>query len=258
MEMTTMASSFDPKPYLTKLGTNKDGTPRWYLPTAQRVLWFRTDNPLGTIRTELIQMDGMPVFRAEILNADGILLATGYGSALPKAGAVWAGREIEKAETAAIGRALGHAGYGTQFDGEDGDDTGHLADSPVERKPAPKVTPKPSAKPKADDEPAPSKSVTLDAAVWVKLGKDGKPFYVLYEPQAEHDVFSFTREPFRAAGWDVDAWEYDAPLDKGLGTQINLDKYPLVQMEQAKDGYWHVKHVSAYEFAKPYVEAETA
>jgi hypothetical protein len=98
----------------------------------------------------------------------------------------------------------------------------------------------------------------LDAAVWVKLGKDGKPFYVLYEPQAEHDVFSFTREPFRAAGWDVDAWEYDAPLDKGLGTQINLDKYPLVQMEQAKDGYWHVKHVSAYEFAKPYVEAETA
>jgi hypothetical protein len=113
-------------------------------------------------------------------------------------------------------------------------------------------------KPKADTEVAPSKSVTLDAAVWVKPGKDGKPFYVFYEPQAEHDVFSFTREPFRAAGWDVDGWEYDAPLDKGLGAQINLDKYPLVQMEQAKDGYWHVKHVSAYEFAKPYVEAETA
>jgi hypothetical protein len=139
-----MASSFDPKQYLTKLGTNKDGTPRMYLQTAHRVLWFRTDNPLGTIRTELIQVGDMPVFRAEILNADGILMATGYGSALPKAGAVWAGREIEKAETAAIGRALGHAGYGSQFDGDD--DTDHLADSPVERKPAPKVTPKPSAK----------------------------------------------------------------------------------------------------------------
>jgi hypothetical protein len=139
-----MASSFDPKQYLTKLGTNKDGTPRMYLPTASRVLWFRTDNPAGSITTELVQVEPFPVFRAVITNGEGVLLATAYGSALPKAGAVWAGREIEKAETAAIGRALGHAGYGTQFDGED--DTDHLADSPVERKPAPKVTPKPSAK----------------------------------------------------------------------------------------------------------------
>jgi hypothetical protein len=139
-----MASSFDPKQYLTKLGTNKDGTPRMYLPTASRVLWFRTDNPAGSITTELVQVEPFPVFRAVITNGEGVLLATAYGSALPKAGAVWAGREIEKAETAAIGRALGHAGYGTQFDGDD--DSDHLADSPVERKPAPKVTPKPSAK----------------------------------------------------------------------------------------------------------------
>lgn len=36
--------------------------------------------------------------------------------------------------TAAIGRALAHAGYGTQFAGNEIDDTDHLADSPVERK----------------------------------------------------------------------------------------------------------------------------
>jgi hypothetical protein len=138
-----MASSFDPKQYLTKLGTNKDGTPRMYLQTAHRVLWFRTDNPAGSITTELVQVEPFPVFRAVITNTDGVVLATGYGSALPKAGAVWAGREIEKAETAAIGRALGHAGYGSQFDGDD--DTDHLADSPIASKPA-KSTPKTAPK----------------------------------------------------------------------------------------------------------------
>ena len=157
--------AFDPKPYLKKLGTNKDGTPRMYLETAYRVLWFRTENPLGTIRTELIQIDPTPVFRAEILNADGVLLATGYGSAQQKAGAVYSGREIEKAETAAIGRALGNAGYGTQFDGDD--DSDHLADSPTERKP--KAMPK--ADKKADSKPPAFNKETATAFTnhWYKV-----------------------------------------------------------------------------------------
>jgi hypothetical protein len=137
MEMTM---SFDPTPYLIEMGRDKKGNPKMYLQAAHRVLWFRSDNPLGNIVTELVQLDPFPVFRAVVTNGEGVVLASGYGCAQAKAGSVYAGREVEKAETAAIARALGHAGYGSQFGGED-DDSDHLADSPAQRKPAPKVTP---------------------------------------------------------------------------------------------------------------------
>jgi hypothetical protein len=55
-----------------------------------------------------------------------------------------------KAETAAIGRALAHAGYGTQFTGEDEGD--FLADSPVENGHKPQPKKKPTQKP--EDEAA--------------------------------------------------------------------------------------------------------
>jgi hypothetical protein len=117
-------SKFDPKPYLIKLG-GKD-----YLQVAYRVQWFRTEHPAGRIETDVVNMEPLLV-KAAVYDADGHMLATGHGGA--DAGArkvVWSGREFEKAETAAIGRALAHAGYGTQFTGEDEGE--HLADSPLE------------------------------------------------------------------------------------------------------------------------------
>ncbi|MBK8138476.1 MAG: hypothetical protein IPK52_22140 [Chloroflexi bacterium] len=134
---------FNPEKYLISMGRNKDGTPRMYLQTAHRILWFRTENPLGRITTDLVQVDPFPVMRATVSTADGMILATAYGSAQPKPGSVYAGREIEKAETAAVGRALGMAGYGTQFDGDSDDD--NLADSPMERPAMPEPAPAPSA-----------------------------------------------------------------------------------------------------------------
>ena len=133
---------FNPEKYLISMGRNKDGTPRMYLQTAHRILWFRTENPLGRITTDLVQVDPYPVMRATVSTADGMILATAYGSAQPKAGSVYAGREIEKAETAAVGRALGMAGYGTQFDGDSDDD--NLADSPMERPAMPEPAPLPA------------------------------------------------------------------------------------------------------------------
>ena len=62
-------------------------------------------------------------------------MATGLGS--PKTQGVAAGRPFEGAETAAIGRALAVAGYGTQFTGEEEGE--HLADAPVASRKA-KVT----------------------------------------------------------------------------------------------------------------------
>lgn len=133
---------FNPEKYLISMGRNKDGTPRMYLQTAHRILWFRTENPLGRITTDLVQVEPFPVMRATVSTADGMILATAYGSAQPKAGSVYAGREIEKAETAAVGRALGMAGYGTQFDGDSDDD--NLADSPMERPAMPEPAPLPA------------------------------------------------------------------------------------------------------------------
>ena len=125
---------FDPQPYLIKVATDKKtGKPVMYLQTLHRVLWFRTDHPVETgwgIQTNIVQVEPYPVVSARIVTPDGTIVATAYGSAQPKPGSVYAGREIEKAETAAVGRALGMAGYGTQFDGDSDDD--HLADSPVE------------------------------------------------------------------------------------------------------------------------------
>lgn len=119
-------AKFDPASHLIDLRGKK------YLPVAQRLVWFREDYPGGSIQTEVMNYDPL-VVRASVYNNDGALLATGHGSANIQQGAkvVWSGREIEKAETAAIGRALGHAGFGTQFDNDD-DDLDNLADSPVD------------------------------------------------------------------------------------------------------------------------------
>lgn len=115
---------FDPKSKVSNLRGKE------YLKVKWRLVWFRDERKNGSIQTEVISTAPLMV-KATVLD-DGKILATGYGSAQVKQGAVWAGREIEKAETAAIGRALAHAGYGTQFTDEDEGD--NLADSPVEHK----------------------------------------------------------------------------------------------------------------------------
>lgn len=119
-------TKFNPKEHLIDLRGKA------YLPVNQRLVWFREDHPAGSIQTDVVNYAPL-VVQARIYSGEGVLLATGHGSANVAQGktVVWSGREIEKAETAAIGRALGHAGFGTQFDNDD-DDLDNLADSPIE------------------------------------------------------------------------------------------------------------------------------
>lgn len=128
-----MTEKFDPTKKLTDLRGKQ------YLEVKWRLVWFRSEYPTnGAIVTEMVATDPAPIVRAQVL-IDGKIIATGYGSANADGQKkVWTGREVEKAETAAIGRALAHAGFGTQFTEDDEGD--HLADSPVERKVAPAMT----------------------------------------------------------------------------------------------------------------------
>lgn len=131
-------STFNPNDHLIKL-QGKD-----YLLVAWRIVWFRETNPTGSIATELIATENSVIVRAVISTEAGIL-STGYGTAPAAGKGSWTGRAIEKAETAAIGRALAHAGYGTQF--TDDDEGDNLADSPVSAKQSANTqTPTPPAK----------------------------------------------------------------------------------------------------------------
>jgi hypothetical protein len=146
---------FNPKEHFISMGRNRE-----YLETKWRVVWFREEHPNGRIDTEIQVFGEVGIIKATIWNNDGVHIASGMATvrAAENAKVTWAGRDIEKAETAAIGRALAHAGFGTQFAGDEVDEGEYLSDSPVERKPQPtqrtqpQMQPKPQAQPTATDE----------------------------------------------------------------------------------------------------------
>lgn len=83
-----------------------------YAEVNQRVKAFRMVYPEGTIRTEMLSNEnGVCVFRAEVYDG-GHLLATGH--AYEKEGSSFINKtsHLENAETSAIGRAVGLAGFG--------------------------------------------------------------------------------------------------------------------------------------------------
>lgn len=122
-------AGFNPKDKLIKL-QGKD-----YLEVRWRVVWFREVHPTGAITTELVMTEPTVIVKAAVHGSDGVLLASDYGTAPTAGKGTWTGRSVEKATTAAIGRALALAGFGTQFDAED--ETDHLADAPIDAKPEP-------------------------------------------------------------------------------------------------------------------------
>lgn len=118
--------SFNPEDYLTKIKKND------YLEVKWRIKWFRHDHPGGNIDTTPMVIGDATIIKATVADGNGVALASGIATvrAAESKNITWAGREFEKAETAAIGRALAVAGFGTQFT-DDFDEGDYLADSPV-------------------------------------------------------------------------------------------------------------------------------
>lgn len=117
-----------------------------YLMVAYRLVWFREDNPRFSIKTERIDSsDKSCLFRADIFTDTGHLLSSGHKR---EDKAHFSDFE-EKAETGAIGRALAHCGYGTQFapDIHEGD---RIVDSPVKTKAEPQKPQGETPKPKTE------------------------------------------------------------------------------------------------------------
>lgn len=102
-----------------------------YLQVADRIVWFRNDYPEATIETQIVSIDeesGSAIFRARITTGKGgVAEATGDETKkdFPQG---WIG----KAETKAVGRALGYLGYGTASAGfEEGE---RVVDAPIAMK----------------------------------------------------------------------------------------------------------------------------
>jgi hypothetical protein len=124
---------FDPSAHLTDLHGKSYMEAKW------RVMWFREENPNGTIDTHTDFLDDQfVVMRARVTKQDGGGSATGYGSGAKATSSQYSGRYVEKAETAAIARALAHLGYGTQFADADFEEAPEGVDSAVPRKGRPK------------------------------------------------------------------------------------------------------------------------
>lgn len=115
--------AFNPQEHMLQL-KGKD-----YLQVMWRLVWFREEHPDWGIRTEMVSHDavtGAAVFKAQILDREGVVVSMGYGSETKRD----FGDYLEKAETKAVGRALAMLGYGTQFAPEL-DEGERIVDSPV-------------------------------------------------------------------------------------------------------------------------------
>jgi hypothetical protein len=113
---------FNPKPHLIDIRGKQ------YLEVKWRLVWLRQAHPDWAIDTELLDITDPVIVRATLRDTEGRLIASGHAE-YPR------GRQfpsIMKAETSAIGRALAHAGFGTQFAGEDVEEP-DLVDAPVQR-----------------------------------------------------------------------------------------------------------------------------
>lgn len=143
---------FDPRQYMRTTSTEEGQG--LYLDVKYRKLWFRLAHPLGKIKKIFHALNAeVAICEARVyLNKDDPeeqYVGSGTAQRFFKAGDKFGESYVESAETAAVGRALAEAGFGSQFSDcdvtEPADAT--LADAPVAAAPLPGPRPAPAASP---------------------------------------------------------------------------------------------------------------
>lgn len=126
---------FNPAEFTRQL-TNEDGSTSLYLDVKYRLLWFRAHRPNGKIIPEVIHVDEKSAVVTCKLYADRADPADQF---LAQSSAQrfrteekFGDRYLEIAETAAMGRVLAAAGYGTQFCGNTDMLSDIIADAPID------------------------------------------------------------------------------------------------------------------------------
>lgn len=126
---------FNPAEF-TRALPNEDGTSSLYLDVKYRLLWFRLHRPNGKIEPEILHIDDKSAVVCCKLYQDRSDPADQY---VAKSCAQrfltqdkFGDRFLEVAETAAIGRVLAAAGYGTQFCGSTDMLSDIIADAPID------------------------------------------------------------------------------------------------------------------------------
>ena len=202
-----------------------------YAPVAMRVQKFREDKgELWAIETDLIfDNEQSVVVKATIRNQDGRVIATGHGSANKGKATVYSGRETEKAETSAIGRALGVLGFGTDDLLDDAEDDNHLADSPTQR-------PTPPPQEGGDFMDTPAKAELSFVFVELKQDKKGEG-YLVYQAEKDNtvkvNVFKRQRGMFERVG---------------LASADTLPKNFVGTVERTEDGkFWNLINVASFQ-----------
>ena len=119
---------FELERHLVDVSKNNSG--RWYLPVDARLMWMRAEHPEWGISTDMILFDDnnlhRAIFKATITDESGRVIAT----ATKQEDLSGFGDYMEKAETGAVGRALGMCGYGTQFMLDELDERDRIVDTP--------------------------------------------------------------------------------------------------------------------------------
>jgi hypothetical protein len=106
-----------------------------YIPVNERLKFFRENYPNYCLVTELIQATEQHcVFKASIVNPDGVLMATAHAHETQADGYINKTSFIENCETSAWGRVLGNFGIGIDTSVASADEVNNAISKPAPTK----------------------------------------------------------------------------------------------------------------------------
>lgn len=120
VEALNKVEGFNPRDYALNIAPEGSKEQELYLDVSHRWLWFRLKNPEGAVRKSFIKLDEkVAIVEARVYthrdDPDDAYVASAIAQRYYDQSTTYGIRYAECCETAAEGRALARAGFGTQF-----------------------------------------------------------------------------------------------------------------------------------------------